>query len=186
MYEVEVKAHLRDRAQVKKKLEELGANFSKELHQVDHIFIPDGISFPPPIGTPVLRVREQGEKYFFTLKISQGNRTDSLEREMEIEDGGKMVEILKRIGYKETVLVDKKRIKAKLSDMEVVLDSVKDLGEFIEAEKIVANENVEERKKIQEELFAFLETLGVSKEDHIVDGKYDIMLSEIYKKLGAK
>jgi predicted adenylyl cyclase CyaB len=94
-----------------------------------------------------------------------------------------MVEILKLIKYKEAILVDKKRIKTNLNDIEIVLDEVKDLGEFIEAEKIVTNENQEDRKKIQEELFAFLETLGVAQEDHIVDGKYDIML---FEKFGDK
>jgi len=186
MYEVEVKAYLKDREAVVKKLMNFGCKFSEELHQIDHIFIPEGISFPPPIGVPVLRVREQGDVYFFTLKISQGNRTDSLEREIEIKDGEKMIEILKLLKWKETIVVDKKRIKTNFKDMEVVLDSVKDLGEFIEAEKIVKNENQDERRKIQEGLYNYLETLDVRKEDHIVDGKYDIMLFQIYKKLGVK
>src|SRR6185436_14886586 len=137
-----------------------------------------GVIFPPPIGTPVLRVRKQGDISFFTLKISQGNRTDSIEREMEIPEGEKMIEILKFINWKETILVDKKRIKTKLRDVEIVLDCVKDLGEFIEAEKIVKDKNGENRKKIQEELFNFLETIGVSKKNHIAGGKYDIMLYE--------
>ena len=58
-----------------------------------------------------------------------------------------------------------------------------DLGDFIEAEKIVKDENHEDRKKTQEELFAFLETLGISKADRVIDGKYDIML---YEKFGLK
>ena len=45
MYEVEVKAHLKDRKAVMEKLKGLGCRFGKELHQVDHIFIPDGIPF---------------------------------------------------------------------------------------------------------------------------------------------
>jgi adenylate cyclase class IV len=59
-----------------------------------------------------------------------------------------------------------------------VLDKVKYLGEFIEAEKIVKNKDHEDRKKVQEELFDFLETLGITKEDRVIDGKYDIMLWE--------
>jgi len=186
MYEVEVKSRLKNREVVIQKLKNFGCKFSEELHQIDHIFIPEGISFPPPIGVPVLRVRKQGDVYFFTLKISQGNRTDSLEREIEIKDGEKMIEILKLLKWKETIVVDKKRIKTNFKDIEIVLDDVKDLGEFIEAEKIVTNKNQDERKKIQEELYNYLETLGVRKEDHVVDGKYDIMLSKIYKKFGVK
>ena len=80
----------------------------------------------------------------------------------------------------------KRRIKTKLGDVEIVLDDVKDLGDFIEAEKIVSNENPEERKKIQSELCGLLETLGVAKEDLLVNQKYDIMLNDVYKKFGVK
>ncbi len=185
MYEVEVKAKLRDRKAVLGKLENFGCKFSEVLHQVDHIFIPEGIVFPPLAGSGVgvLRVRKSNDKYFFTLKISQGSRQDSLERELQISDGEKMIEILKLIKYQQVPTVDKKRIKTNYKDIEIVLDSVKDLGEFIEAEKIVESEDKEDRKKIQEELFKFLETLGVSKEDRVIDGKYDIML---YEKLNGK
>ena len=77
--------------------------------------------------------------------------------------------------------MEKKRTKTNFKDIEIVLDKVKHLGEFIEAEKIVKHKNHEDRKKVQEELFAFLETLGISKKDHVIDGKYDIMLFEKFR-----
>lgn len=178
MYEVEVKARLKNRESIVKKLKDFGCVLSSELHQTDYVFFPKGFSFPPPIGTHILRVRKSNNKYFFTLKISQSNRQDSIEREMEINDGEMVIEILKLLGWQSAPTVDKQRIKTSLRGIEIVLDSVKDLGEFIEAEKIVKHENHEDRKKIQEELFDFLETLGISKEDRIFDGKYDIMLFE--------
>ncbi|HEY4494199.1 MAG TPA: class IV adenylate cyclase [Candidatus Paceibacterota bacterium] len=189
MYEVEVKAAVRDRDAVVRKLESLGCKFSEELHQVDRIFIPEGAPFPPPVEMKVgvLRVRKQNsktnDKYSFTLKIPQTSRQDSLEREMEIKDGEMMIEILKLLKYQEVPTVDKKRVKTKYQDMEIVLDDVKNLGEFIEAEKIVQNHDHEDRKKTQEELFTFLEILGISKSDRVIDGKYDIML---FEKLGMK
>lgn len=178
MYEVEVKARIKNREEVKKKIESLGFVFSEELHQVDHIFIPENLPFPPPISTPVLRVRHQNGKHIFTLKISQSGRQDSLERELEIGDGEMMIEIIKLLKWQKVPTVDKKRIKTKLNDIEIVLDEVKDLGHFIEAEKIVLNEDSQERLKIQDELCSFLETIGVSKEDLLVNHKYDIMLFE--------
>lgn len=185
MYEVEVKAKLQNREEVFKKLQDLGCIFSEELHQIDHIFIPDKVVFPPVAGSgiPVLRVRKSNDAYFFTLKISQGSRQDSLERELEISDGEAMIEIIKLMKYQSAPTVDKKRIKTNLNGMEIVLDTVKDLGEFIEAEKIVTAENPEDRKRTQEELFEFLETLGIKKEDRVIDGKYDIML---FEKFGMK
>jgi adenylate cyclase class 2 len=178
MYEVEVKAKLKSRQEVIKKLEAFGCKFSEELHQVDHVYFPEGLVFPPPISTGVLRVRNQNNKYFFTLKISQSGRQDSIERELEISDGEMMMEIIKLLKYQVAPAVDKKRIKTKYKDMVIEIDSVKDLGEFIEVEKIVTEENPEERKKIQRELADFIETLGVAKEDLLVNGKYDIMLFE--------
>lgn len=183
MYEVEVKAHLRDRNAVIKKLQDFGCKFSKELHQVDHIFTPKGTSFPTPLSVPVLRVREQNDKYLFTLKLAQSGRQDCIERELEILDGKKMIEIMKLLNYKEVAIVDKKRIKTKFKDMEIVFDKVKGLGEFMEVEKIVTHTDPEDRKKIQKELCNFLETLGVSKKYLLVNGKYDIML---YKKQQGK
>ena len=178
MYEVEVKAHLRDRVAVIKKLKSFGCKFSKELHQVDSIFLPEGSPFPNPLGTPVLRVRKQNDQYFLTLKISQSGRQDSLERELEIKDGDMMKEILKLLKWYQVPTVDKKRIKTKLRDIEIVLDTVKHLGEFMEAEKIVKNKNHKDRIKIQEELCDFLVSIGIPREDLLVNYKYDIMLEE--------
>lgn len=180
MYEVEVKSKLNNRDGVVKKLEDLGCKFGEELHQVDYIFIPNNVDFPPPYEVPVLRVRKQNNKCIFTMKISQTSRQDVIERELEISDGDKMIEVLGLIGYKQVPVVDKKRIKTTYQDMEIVLDVVKDLGEFIEVEKIVTNVDPSERIKIQSELLDFLEQIGVSREDQVVNGKYDIMLFEKY------
>ena len=183
MYEVEVKMHLRNREQVIKRLKDLGCVFGEVLHQVDHIFIPENVPFPPPLDVPVLRVRKQNNIWFFTMKISMSNRQDCIEREMKIEDGEKMLDVLKFLKYKQVPVVDKKRIKTNIGDIEVVLDEVVGLGEFLEAEKIVHTHDGEERKKIQEELLSFLETLNIPRKDQIINGKYDIML---FEKFGIK
>src|SRR3989344_5129762 len=176
MYEVEVKAVLRDKNAVTQKLQNLGCEWSEELHQIDYVFIPGNLDFPPPLGTAVLRVRKQNDKRIFTLKISQASNQDSFEKELEISDGDKMMEVIKLLGYKPVPTTEKHRIKTNFKDMEIALDVVEQLGEFIEVEKIVTHKNHEDRKKIQEELFDFLNTLGVPKEDRVIDGKYDIML----------
>lgn len=180
MYEVEIKAKLNNREEIMEKLHSMGCVFGDELHQIDYIFIPEKESFPPPLGVPVLRVRKQNESHLFTLKIPQSSRQDCIEKEFEISDGNEMLEVIKLIGYKQVPTVEKKRIKTTLQDMEIVLDLVKGLGEFIEIEKIVETSDPEARARIQEELFSFLSDLGITKEDHVVDGKYDIMLFEKY------
>jgi predicted adenylyl cyclase CyaB len=186
MYEVEVKARLRDKAKTKKKLESLGCKFSSELHQVDRVFIPNGFPFPEPLGTPVLRVRKQNDRFLFTLKITQTGRLDCIERELEIKDGNMMIEIINLLKFYEVPTVDKKRIKTNLKGVEIVLDTVKHLGNFIEAEKIVTTENSKERKKIQQKLYTLLTTFGIAKEDVIIDGKYTYMLAKKLEKKKKK
>lgn len=181
MYEVEVKARLKDRGVVIKKLKDLGCKFSEELHQIDRIFIPEKVPFPPSLGVGVLRVRKSNDQYFFTLKIPQSGRQDCIERELEIMNGEKMIEIIKLLKYQEVPTVDKKRIKTKFKDMVIELDEVKGLGEFIEVEKIVTHTDPEKRKKIQNELCDFLGMLGIAKKDLLVNAKYDIMLFEKQK-----
>jgi predicted adenylyl cyclase CyaB len=177
MYEVEVKAKLKNRKAVIKKLKAFGCKFSEELRQIDYVFIPQEAPYPLfPLGTPALRLRKQNDVYFLTLKIPQSSYQDCIEREIDIQDGKRMLEILKLIGWKSIPTVEKRRIKTKFKGVEIVLDKVEHLGEFMEAEKIVKHKNHETRKKVQEELFDFLGTLGVSKKDHVINGKYDIML----------
>lgn len=180
MYEVEVKAKLNDREGIMKKLLEMGCSFGEELHQIDHIFIPNGIPFPPPYDTPVLRVRQQNDKHLLTLKISQSNRQDCIEHEIEISDGNKMLEIMNLMNYKKVPVVNKKRIKTSYNGMEIVLDKVSNLGEFIEVEKIVNENDSQIRQQIQKELLSFLSDIGVLEEDYLLGSKYDIMLYEKY------
>jgi adenylate cyclase class 2 len=181
MYEVEVKAHLKNREAVMKKLTDLGCAFSEEMHQIDDIYDPNTEAiFPPPKGTPVLRIRQQNGKFIFTLKINQSSRQDCIEHELEIGDKEQMEAIIKLLGFKKDVTVEKKRIKTKYKDMEIVLDSVDRLGEFVEAEKIINEPDAEVRKKIQRELMDFLVEIGIPAEDEVIDGKYDIMLFEKY------
>lgn len=176
MYEVEVKSRLRNRKEVFEKLESLGCVWSEELHQIDDIFTPASDVFPPPFGQPVLRIRNENNKFILTLKINQSSRQDCIEHEVEIKEVEEMEKIIKLLGFRFDVQVDKKRIKTKYQGIEVVLDTVKDLGEFVEAEKVVTESDPAVRIQIQKELLDFLETLGVTREDQVIDGKYDIML----------
>jgi predicted adenylyl cyclase CyaB len=54
----------------------------------------------------------------------------------------------------------------------ICLDEVKELGSYIEVEKISEDDNANE---VQNELFTFLESLGVNKENRETHG-YDTLL----------
>ncbi len=78
------------------------------------------------------------------------------------------------MGYYEAIKMTKKRQKCKHKDLTICLDEVEELGAFIEIEKLTSDKNVVE---IQNELFKFLEELGIQKND-IAHKGYDILLYE--------
>jgi adenylate cyclase class 2 len=169
--EIEVKARVRDIAILEEKLRELGCQFSSPLTQVDRIFIPHGLSIPVEKGINVLRLRKEKDRILFTLKQVHGNQLDKIEKEFIVSDAQQALETIQLLGFDESVMVEKTRRKCRYKEYEICLDSVKGLGEFIEVEKISSGET----KIIQDELFTFLESLGVLKADQEFVG-YDILL----------
>lgn len=172
--EIEVKARVSDLTELTKKLEGLGVALSEPIVQNDETFVDqdygDYDKFQP--GKNILRIRESNGKFIFTLKQPQSNELDCFERETEIIDPKEFKEALLLMGYKPVVEIHKVRRKAKYKDYEICLDDVKELGTFVEVEKITDDENAD---KIQDELFSFLETVGVSKDDRETQG-YDTLV----------
>lgn len=172
--EIEVKAKVTDLPELTKRLEALGITFSEPIVQNDETFVDkdfgDYAQFQK--GKNVLRIRESNGKYIFTLKQPQANELDCIEKETTISDPQEFREALIFMGYLPAVQIHKIRRKAKYKGYEICLDEVKELGTYIEVEKITDEENAE---KVQEELFSFLESVGVSKKDGVTHG-YDTLI----------
>jgi len=170
--EIEVKAKVKDFEIIKDKLKELGCVLSLPIIQNDYIYnskttnIREGYD-----GSPILRIRKQGEKILFTLKKNRTNELDCIEKEIEVSNDETLRDILLLMNYESNVEVHKKRIKTTYKDYEICLDEVEGLGTYIEVEKM----SEEDGEKVQNELFEFLETLGVSKEDRVFKG-YDTLI----------
>ncbi len=171
--EIEVKAKVRDVKALMEKLIRLGCAFSPEISQIDRIFIPIGSSIPVPKGVNVLRLRRENGKILLTLKQVNNNQLDKIEHEFYVSDEEKAKDAILLLGFQESVSVEKKRKKCKLKDYEICIDTVTNLGQFIEIEKITD----EETDIVQSELFSFLESLGVDKTDQVFMG-YDILISQ--------
>lgn len=170
--EIEVKAKAGNLKEIKTKLEALGCTFTEPIVQEDVIFVNysgDFSDFKP--GQNFLRIRKAKGKILFTLKQSVKNELDSIEKETEIADAEEMRGAIELMGYHEAVQVHKTRTKTKHNGWEICLDEVKGLGSFIEVESITD----EDADKVQEELFAFLQTLGVSRDDRVLNG-YDTLV----------
>jgi adenylate cyclase class 2 len=175
--EIEVKAKVESLHVLKNKLEELGCAFNNPAEQKDTIFVNfdgDFTKFMP--NTNFLRIRETNNKILFTLKRPQSNELDCIEKEIEVSDKEQLKDMLELMGYHEAIQVHKIRTKTQYKDMEICLDDVRGLGTFIEVEKITDGDG----EIVQNELLHFLESLGVSKEDRIVNGYDTLMYLKIH------
>lgn len=173
MREIEVKARVDNFESIVQKLESLGCSLSQPIVQDDKVFLQNGVVFGDLTpGGNVLRIRQQGVKNIFTLKVRGEREMDCIERETEISDPEKMVEILEYLGYREVVRIRKSRRKCQYQNLEICLDEVDELGNFIEVE-ILAEAG--DGQEIQNTLFDFLVTLGVTAESRVLSG-YDILM----------
>ncbi|MFA5999602.1 MAG: class IV adenylate cyclase [Candidatus Paceibacterota bacterium] len=180
MNEIEVKAKLKDKEAVMNRLKEMGLKIHASKYQKDTIYWPNDIKDPSGrlFGRNFLRIREQkigeNKKILFTLKQQLKSSLDSIEHELEIkeEDIPKMFEIFELLDFYKYITVEKERTTAKMGDVEICIDDVKGLGSFIELEKFG---EVGQADKIHEELYAILESWGITKEDYVYVG-YDILM----------
>jgi len=171
--EIEVKAKASDGDVLIRNLVALGCKMSDPIVQEDRIyrnFTGDFSKFSP--GKNFLRIRKAKGKILFTLKQSVTNILDKIEKEIEVSDAEELDDILKLMGYREEVQVHKTRKKTDYNGLEICVDEVRGLGSFIEVEKITEDGDA---AQVQKELFEFLQTLGVKKEDQIFLG-YDQLI----------
>jgi adenylate cyclase class 2 len=121
----------------------------------------------------ILRIRQQTGRNLLTLKRPGINDLHNTEHETAIADVGEMNAILELMGYKLMVEVRKKRRKANAFGLDFCLDEVEGLGWYVEVEKLT--EDSSDVELVQEELFSFLETVGITREDRETRG-YDVLV----------
>lgn len=140
------------------------AEFKRESHQIDEYFSPSHRNF---IGVhPVkewLRLRDSSGKYSINYKNwhydESGKSNYCDEYETKIEGLTQLRKILEVLNFKPLIRVDKIRKTWEYKDYEIAVDSVKDLGDFVEIEYIGKDEKADP-KKIAEEMINFLKGVG--------------------------
>lgn len=178
MREIEIKARVADKVQLIKLLEEKGIELSQPVTQRDQVFGLSGVnSGDDSSGAPWLRIRTETKDgkitQIFTLKKSITNQMDSIEHETDIHDPLELAAIIGHLGFEPYSDLTKIRQKAKVGDIEICLDSVGELGDFIEAEKLT--EDDADYDKVASELWQVLGGFGIEKSQHVTDG-YDILM----------
>lgn len=174
MREVEIKAKLKNREAVMKKLAEFGCVFEPEVTQLDTVYtLATGSLEAYDSNKNYLRLRVKNNgKVLFTIKQPQKNWLDKIEYETEVSSKEMMEKALLLMDYKPAVTINKRRIITHYQGCEICIDDIDDLGSFIEMEQMTDDGNAEE---IQEKLFKFFEQLGISRSDRVEVG-YDILM----------
>jgi adenylate cyclase class 2 len=176
MKEIEIKAKLINREKIIEKLKSLGCVFEPAITQNDIVYAENIGSLEKFRSNEFfLRLRvKNNSKVFFTTKKRMANDLDAIEHEVEVSSKPEMEQALLIMGYKEATRVNKTRIITHYDGCEICIDEVENLGTFIEMEKLTEEGNAEE---IQEKLFRFFESIGISREERVMSG-YDILMMQ--------
>ena len=126
------------------------------------------------------RIRNRDDKSYMTYKVDNFEGETwiySDEDEIEISDFKVAYNIVKKLGLKELVRIDLNTYIYLFEQYEIVLEDVKDLGLFLEVEKLnVPDEtSYEEVKKIKSQIREFIDSFGIEYVE-LNDGKPELML----------
>ncbi|QDA31433.1 class IV adenylate cyclase [Thermococcus indicus] len=173
--EIEVKFRI-DFNQTRAAIESLGADFVREEIQEDLYF-----SLPPHELLRVRRISNLGKSFLTYKRIADPGRNEEFdELEVEVSDFGTTVEILKRLGYREDIVVRKRRLVYKLGTVTFELSEVEGLGAFLDIE--VISDDVEKAKRV---IWEVAERLGLTEKD-VEPRLYQELIREKMKKGGQE
>jgi adenylate cyclase, class 2 len=163
--EIEIKIPLSDSAflQVKEKLKKIAA-FEKTSQQTDEYFTPSHRNFVgPKFPFEWLSIRKRAGrvivnyKHFHPENVEITTHCD--EFETEIKNPEQMEKILSALDFRSLVTVEKEREVYIFNDeFEIGLDTVRELGHFIEIEAIKDFGSVDDARR---RLFDFAKKLGI-------------------------
>ncbi len=174
MIEIEVKARVDDPKRLERAIVALGATPVGIENQTDTYYNSMHSDFGKT--DEALRIRVQDGKSFLTYK---GPKMDSVsktrkELQVEINDADGMGEILTSLGFFPVATVAKKRKNYRLSDFFISIDTVQNLGNFMEIE-VQAEDSRKYQEKV-ESIFKFIEKLGITKEATIRQSYLEMLL----------
>jgi adenylate cyclase class 2 len=177
MREIEIKARVADKNALLSALKAQNIVLSDPVTQRDQVFGIKGAMGGDGQSRPWLRIRTETKgdqtRQIFTLKKSVTSQLDSIEHETEIADEKELAKIIEHIGFTPYSDSTKTRQKAQIGEVEICVDSVNGLGDFIEAEKLTGEDaNIED---VTNELWNILDQFGVARDQQVTDG-YDVML----------
>lgn len=153
--EIEIKFRV-NFEEIKRKIESIDAEFVREELQEDVYF-----SIPLPKQLRVRKISNLNEAFLTYKEIKDPGRNEEFDEiEIGVSDPEKAMEILRRLGFKEDVIVRKRRLVYRLGDVTFELNNVEGLGGFLDIE--VISDDV---KTAKEKIWNVANALGLSEKD---------------------
>lgn len=178
MREIEIKARVANREHLITKLAENGVQLSAPIEQHDRVFAIPGASGGDDV--PWLRIRTEtkdgAHRHIFTLKRSVTGQLDSIEHETEIMNDTEMEKAILAMDLALFSDLTKTRQKAKIGDVEICVDHVEKLGDFIEAETLT--NDTADVGGVCEAMWEIFAKLGVARADEVFEG-YDVIMKNM-------
>lgn len=156
--EIEIKAYCNDLDKVKEKLVDLGAVFQKNENENDMYFNHPCKDFGET--DEALRIRTVDNLHILTYKGPKLSKSSKarVEQETVIEDVRSLNIILQNLGFVESGQVEKSRDYYSFEGIDICLDRIKSLGDFVELE--LKGDNIE---VVEKKLYDLAEKLTLSK-----------------------
>ncbi len=177
--EIELRFKVKNLKLIENKLINLKAKFIKNKKQIDKYF--GEINLYKKINYSfLLRIRQEGDKVFLTYKGDNFKKAGVWqEYDFLIKDSKKAELMIKDMGFDEVITVNKIRKEYSLNSLNICLDEIEGLGQFIEIEYLSESSNSKKKH------FDLIKRLGIEKNEIIHKG-YVTMLLEKDKSKFAK
>ena len=180
--EVEIKIEIKNFEEIKEKVATMG-KLIKSIRQIDDYFIPSHKDFfaQKPHSVEWLRIRTNPDKVIFEYdksinKKENGEQECAEEYETEISNSEEFRKILNFLDFKKVITVDKQREYWDCGDLEIALDKIEGLGDFIEVE---AKGNFVSTAEAKQACLKFLEELGIKDaETKQINKGYPVLILE--------
>jgi len=127
------------------------------------------------------RLRKKDKKNYITYKVDKfdnlGKWMYSEEEETEIKDFDTAIKIVSLLGLTPLVEINNIKYTYYTKEYEIVLEDVKNLGLFLEVEKLKVGDK-EDVTVVKRKIFNFIKSLDIKIGDELNSGKPELMLNK--------
>ena len=174
MNEIEIKFILPDRQRVIDLLGSKSSVFTSSKKQADSVYAKKIADLQTFLSNDVfmrIRIVDDAQAILTLKRPISRNELSKLEHETKIDNPREMEEMLLLMGFQKAIVVEKSRITTNYNGVAICIDSVKDLGDFIELEK----QDNRPPDVVRRELLDCADDLGLKPADDVKEG-YDILM----------